>query len=585
MMQFLTYEVKVAAILLVFYLFYRFLLKKETFHRFNRAMLVGTAILSFILPFCIITIHKTVQMDASPMNIEIGEVTASTAIEALSNPWWQTALSVLFWAGVAFVFIRIAISILSIRHIIRQGRQVKEEDGCRIIVTDKAIDPFSWMRYIVLSQEDYQDNPCTVIAHEKAHIRYRHSLDVLLVDILAAFQWFNPAIWMLRSDLKEIHEYEADDAVLRGGADLKDYQYLLIRKAVGKSGYSVANSFNHSILKNRITMMSKEKSPLSRGLRALYVLPIICVCLGLQAQTVIVSPEKLEETQQPQITIRKADGASSPLFIVLELGQEREVSEEEFSQIDPSRIESMEILKDQQAIDKYGPKAANGVVKVTMKLPNEMDEEVVIVRKEMAPMTGRYDAVASKPLLLMKHISGNEVVLSDEEYDKIDQSRIKSVEVFRDQASIKKYTDLYGEKAEGGVVLITMKRPQELDEIVVIHYKEQSDDLDKFYLVSPETMPRFQGGDMNNFSQWLSRKISAPCNHSGTVMVGFEVGSDGSVSDVKIMESVCEEIDAAVLSAVSQSPKWEPATEGGRPVAQYLTIPIVFRIREDTKSK
>ena len=313
MMQFLTYEVKVAAISLVFYLFYRFLLKKETFHRLNRAVLLGTAVLSFFLPFCIITIHKTVDVDASPMIIETGEVTASTAIEASSNPWWQTALFVLFWAGVAFVFIRVAISILSIRRIIMQGRQVKEEDGCRIIVTDKAIGPFSWMRYIVLSQDDYQDNPYTVIAHEKAHIRYRHSLDVLLVDIIAAFQWFNPAIWMLRSDLKEIHEYEADDAVLRGGADLKDYQYLLIRKAVGKSGYSVANSFNHSILKNRITMMSKERSPLSRGLRALYVLPLVCLGLILQAQTVVVPRKQNKDTKDSKIVIRSIDGTTPPL--------------------------------------------------------------------------------------------------------------------------------------------------------------------------------------------------------------------------------------------------------------------------------
>ncbi|MBQ1693661.1 MAG: TonB family protein, partial [Bacteroidales bacterium] len=162
-------------------------------------------------------------------------------------------------------------------------------------------------------------------------------------------------------------------------------------------------------------------------------------------------------------------------------------------------------------------------------------------------------------------------------------SRINSVEVLGDQASIKKYTDLYGEKAAGGVVLITMKRPQELDEVVVVSFKDQNDEPDKFYLVYPETMPRFQGGDMSTFTQWLARRITHPCSHSGTVKVGFEVGTDGSVSDVKIMESVCEEIDAAVLSVVSQSPKWEPATDGGRPVAQYLTIPIVFR--KDTKSR
>ena len=336
MKEFLIYEVKVAAVLLVFYLFYRFLLKKETFHRFNRVVLVGTAVLSFILPFCIVTIKKTAEtMDISVPSVEVGSVTAEAVAEAIGQPWWQIALMVLFWAGAAFVVCRVVLSILSICRIISQGETVLEEDGCRIVVTDKDIDPFSWMRYIVLSRKDYEANAAPVIAHEKAHVRLRHSVEVLLVDILSALQWFNPAIWMLRSDLKEIHEFEADDAVLRGGANLVDYQYLLIRKAVGKSGYSVANSFNHSILKNRITMMSKERSPLSRGLRSLYVLPIVCLCLGLQAQTVIVSQEPEKVTGNPQIQIRTATG-TTPLFIVWEMGQEREVSAEEFAQSTPA---------------------------------------------------------------------------------------------------------------------------------------------------------------------------------------------------------------------------------------------------------
>ena len=492
MTQFLIYEVKVAAILLVFYLFYRFLLKKETFHRLNRAVLVGTAILSFILPFCIITIHKTVEVDPSPMTLEIGEVSAASVVEALSNPWWQTALFVLFWAGVVFVLIRVAISILSIRRIIKQGWQVKEEDGCKIIVTDKAIDPFSWMQYIVMSQEDYENNSSTVITHEKAHIRYKHSIDVLLVDILTAFQWFNPAIWMLRSDLKELHEYEADDAVLRSGANLTDYQYLLIRKAASKSGYSVANSFNHSILKNRITMMSKSKSPLARGLKALYVLPLVCLGLALQAQTVIV-PQGNNDTQTPKISIRKV-GDTTPLYIVWELGQEREVSEEEFTQIDPSRIKSMDILKDQEAIDKYGPKAANGVVKVSMKLPNEMNE------------------------------------------------------------------------------------------VVVVRRKEDSDELIPFRVIETKDFPSFQGGGLANFEKWLASTITPPsldqCNHSGVVMAGFAVGKDGKVKDVEIVRGVCEELDGLVLKAISDCPKWEPAVkDDGQPKEVYLQIPIVFESR------
>ena len=298
-MAFLIYDAKVAVALLVFYLFYRFLLKKETFHRFNRVVLVGTAVLSFLLPLCIITIHKPMEMAAplvteSAMVAERPEQELAPQVQA-SEPWWPVVLTILFWTGVACVLARVLVSILSILRIIRQAKPVREEDGCRIFVTERNIDPFSWMKYIVLSRKDWELPHESILTHEKAHIAYGHSIEILLADILSALQWFNPAIWMLRADLKELHEYEADDAVLRAGANLREYQYLLIRKAVSKSGYSVANSFNHSILKNRITMMSKSKSPLARGLRVLWLLPLVCLAIGLQARTVYVPVDKDSE--------------------------------------------------------------------------------------------------------------------------------------------------------------------------------------------------------------------------------------------------------------------------------------------------
>ena len=304
MMEFLIYDGKVAVALLVFYLFYRFLLKKETFHRFNRAVLVGTAVVSFLLPLCIITIHKPIEIDAlaaAPAATMTATDMAELPSEGLTHgiessaPWWPIAITLLFWTGVALVLLRVILSILSIAKIIRNGEFIQEEDGCKIIVTERDIDPFSWMKYIVFSQRDWEGDHTPILLHEKAHIEFGHSVEVLLVDVLSALQWFNPAIWMLRADLQELHEYEADDAVLRSGSNIKEYQYLLIRKAVSKSGYSVANSFNHSILKNRITMMSKSKSPLSRGLRVLYVLPLVCLALGLQARTVYVLTDKDNE--------------------------------------------------------------------------------------------------------------------------------------------------------------------------------------------------------------------------------------------------------------------------------------------------
>ena len=495
MMSFLIYDGKVAIALLVFYLFYRFLFKKETFHRFNRMVLVGTAVLSFLLPLCIITIHKPIEVDSQAIVLSELPVDGMAAVAETSAPWWMVALSlsILFWAGVAFVLVRVLVSILSIIKIVRTGEQVLEEDGCKVIVTERDIDPFSWMKYIVLSRKDWEGDHAAILAHEKAHIILKHSREILLVDILSLLQWFNPAIWMLRADLQELHEYEADDAVLRAGTNIKEYQYLLIRKAVGKSGYSVANSFNHSILKNRITMMSKSKSPLSRGWRVLWMLPLVCLGIGLQAQTVYDPVGKDNENPQEGFKLN-AENDDYKIILREAWGEEKEITMAEFEQIQKNRL-----------------------------------------------------------------------------------NRISGVVVITDVDTKKKYGA--GETEE--VFLITMKRPQELDEISVITYADEEDEEIPFMLANPETMPSFQGEEMSAFTRWLNARILRPkgCTHEGDMKVSFVVDTDGRVKDVKVVNSVCETLDALVVSLIEQSPKWEPATAGGRPVAQCLTIPISFRIR------
>ena len=140
----------------------------------------------------------------------------------------------------------------------------------------------------MISERDLTENGEAILAHERAHIRLRHSLDLLLIDLAGAVQWFNPAMWLLRRDLRAIHEYEADAAVIASGVDARSYQLLLIRKAVGGRWYSIANSFNHSKLKNRITMMLREKSPRRTRARALLLLPLAGLALGAFAETVYV---------------------------------------------------------------------------------------------------------------------------------------------------------------------------------------------------------------------------------------------------------------------------------------------------------
>lgn len=287
MFAFILYNLKAAAVLAVFYLFFRLLLSRDTFHRLNRIVLLGAAVLSFVLPLCVITIHRTVFLDAPT---QPGTVSVPMQPAFASAPGWQTAVAGLFLLGVAVVLARLAVSIFSIRRIIRSGERVPDGQGNIIVVIDRPIAPFSWLRYIVLSRTDWacerEKQASEILLHERAHIQCRHSRDILLVDCLSALQWFNPAMWLLKRDLRAIHEYEADAAVLSRGIDTKQYQYLLVRKAMAAAGYSVANSFSHSTLKNRLLMMLKPKSSFAASLKLLYILPLAGLSLAATARTV-----------------------------------------------------------------------------------------------------------------------------------------------------------------------------------------------------------------------------------------------------------------------------------------------------------
>ena len=257
MFQFLIYTLKAALLTATFYSFWRLLLAKESFHRLNRVMLMFIPLVSLILPLCVITIHKTEFIEAIDMDTPAGQTA-----EALTGgiPAWRTILAVLYLTGLSIVLMKTILSLVKISKIIKEGKRKVIEDGTVLIITERDIPPLSWMNYIVLSEKDSNCYSPEIIRHEKAHIRLRHSLDILLADILTSAQWYNPMAWMLRSDLRGIHEYEADEEVLKQGIDATQYQLFLIRKAAADRGYTVVNSFNSGSLKSRITMMTR-KSP------------------------------------------------------------------------------------------------------------------------------------------------------------------------------------------------------------------------------------------------------------------------------------------------------------------------------------
>lgn len=303
MAEFLTYQLKVAIALSVFYMFYRLLLSRETFHRVNRIVLLATALLSFLLPFCVITLHDVVVIPAGA----VAEVGTAAEVVAEGHSLWTIVLTILFFIGVAAVLGNVLVSLVRIKRIIKSGSRQEIAGGIDLIITEDDSATFSWMKYIVISREDYHRGCPQILMHERAHIELRHSWDLLFVDILTSIQWFNPAIWLLKGDLRMLHEFEADDAVLRSGANMKEYQYLLIRKSLGGSGYSLVNNFNHSTLKQRISMMlNKKSSPLSTW-KVLYIVPVIGIFL-------LAMVERKIEVQQEKpivISIITEDGGSN----------------------------------------------------------------------------------------------------------------------------------------------------------------------------------------------------------------------------------------------------------------------------------
>ena len=311
MTELLIYQGKAALALLAFYIFYRLLLSKETFHRFNRIVLLGTAAMAFVLPLCVITISKTVILPAvSPVDTVVetveGVITGTASVP--QEPIWPAILLGIFVVGALAVMLMTVTSIIKVMSIIRSGEHQTLDSGETLVITENGTAPFSWMKYIVLSREDYESGYSQILTHEKAHIALRHSWDLLFVDLITVLQWFNPVIWMLKSDLRALHEFEADDAVLRSGANIKEYQYLLIKKAVSKSGYSVANSFNHSTLKARITMMLNKKSSRMSAWKALYVIPLVGISLAATAETKV---DYQYEGQQPEAVVDTPVGKDS----------------------------------------------------------------------------------------------------------------------------------------------------------------------------------------------------------------------------------------------------------------------------------
>ena len=509
---FFIYILKSSVCLVLFYLFFRLLLSKETFHRFNRMALLGVLFFSLLIPCIEVTTRHQVEVQQAVLSIEqlllMAELEATPAnvgaVQETPVISWVQIVLLVYLAGILFLACRNIYSLICLFRLIHSGKHEKLEKGVTLVVHNQEIVPFSWMKYIVISRKDLEENGREILIHEMAHIHHRHSVDLLVADICIFFQWFNPGAWLLKQELQNIHEYEADETVINEGVNAKEYQLLLIKKAVGTRLYSMANSFNHSKLKKRITMMLKEKSNPWARLKYLYVLPLAAIAVTAFARPEI--SEKVEEisavkvndlaeivekkseenvVKEPidttknkvvvvgyrtekkdsvltsgkkkvAISVQGISGEGKPLVIINGKESEREV----VNALNPERIESVSVIGPEKAIKIYGEKAKDGVMDIKLYsekkfAPRKIEIEGINKTRLDALNSGAKSwgatfrsADGGKPLVI---IDGKEAT-GDDPLANISPDRIRSISVLKDKTALA----AYGDKGKNGVIEVNL---------------------------------------------------------------------------------------------------------------------------------
>ena len=283
MSTFLLYLLKSTLLLAVFDAFFLLVMRRSEHFRFNRIVLLAGSAICLLLPLVRIRVSiPTVYSEwlapaiVSTAAQDVATVTSTpgTLNVAVHNGFsWQDLLLALYVLGAA---VTLAFYIRSYAAMFRLLRHTPGErhDSYTLHLVKQGTPSFSWLRHIVLSRNDYERYPAILI-HERAHVRCGHSRDLLLSSALTVFQWFNPLVWTCRSELKLLHEYEADDFVLNQGIDATQYQLLLVKKAVGEKRFLLANGFNHAQLKNRIKMMQTTTRSAWKKLFLLLLFPLL----------------------------------------------------------------------------------------------------------------------------------------------------------------------------------------------------------------------------------------------------------------------------------------------------------------------
>lgn len=526
--EFASYMLQVTVVMTLLYLAYKWLMSTSTFHRMNRFTLLGIYAVSWALPFlAALPWRSTVPADTG---IEVGlpvmtEFVRVTVSEEAGVDWARVALW-LYMAGAAVTAAWALAGIVRMVSIIASGTHTRR-DGYVEVVTDRAPGPFSWGRYVVMRPCDCDEDKAMVLAHELAHLRRLHWLDLLAAQITVVTQWFSPVAWLMMRDLRDVHEFEVDAAV--AGDSPAAYQMMLLKKTVGAKFPAFADSLNHSQIKKRITMMMTKKSSPSRRVAALALPAAAALAVFMLSQPAVASVTGyLADATVSDIRDGKVNESAGHLQISGEAVSIRNLSE-------TPAIAAGDSGRPTEAVAESATESS-AETSAEVEAPNPAPEEKKADEKPVYFLDGKkFDGQLTE--IKPDDIASMTIIKDDPAYP---QGKIMI---------ITKGSGLKG--PEGGVRLAT------------------------------EKIAEFKGGQ-KALMQFLTENVKFPegaeiGDKPVMVIVQFTIGTAGEVSEARVLRGQGDLFDAEALRVVrATGGHWDPATEDGKPVASQFTIPIRF---------
>lgn len=579
---FVVYILEWALTLLIFYALFKLCFYNSTLHRFNRCYLLGSVVVSMILPLIHINNTLTPQLTIEGTSI-IKELRHSTEanillpdVEILAshndsapNTIWAIIIIALFVVYVFTLMIGWTRSICKMKSFIKDKRQYRLNRWIHLVVHDEPYGPFNWINYIIVPSSDSGFSRRASILHEISHVRLLHFFDLFFLLICTVF---NPVCWLIMKEIKIVHEYEADDEVINHyHVPALDYQRLLLVRTVGAEAYALASSFNLNI-KNRIIMMKKQQTTKWRILWVLVAIPIAGIALSTFAKSNDLAP-----------IFSQAESSSEFKSAIVQSVQE-------------PVIENMSVSNPEEQTESD--------IKTIETIPDDKNPLVVVDGKIVEIKEGYYLLKETDDILRANVPKTFFDILGIKEDD------IESMTVLRGEAAKR----LWGNRGENGVIHITTKNfNNQVDLVPPVESGKDSKEEQVYQVV--EKMPEFNGG-MSGLFEFMRHNIHYPelakeMQVEGRVLVKFVVNKDGSISDVEVAKGVddnekakptaesesrkgltselkelqtkydeaCNALNEEAVRCIKSMPNWTPGMEKGKTVRVSFTVPINFRLR------